>query len=139
MVPDVWLQLQTCVVFLCVPVLPGCKGLVAIWLLLLRTCGIFGHFLRPDDQQDAQTPERESEDFTERTSETGTYTQTGTSEGQKVRGLHAPLSPQRREVAKAVFSLVLIFALCWLPLHMSRLLKRMVYNPHDVKRCELLK
>lgn len=65
--------------------------------------------------------------------------QTGTSEGQKVRGLHAPLSPQRREVAKAVFSLVLIFALCWLPLHMSRLLKRMVYNPHDVKRCELLK
>uniref|UniRef100_A0A671KRI8 Endothelin-1 receptor n=1 Tax=Sinocyclocheilus anshuiensis TaxID=1608454 RepID=A0A671KRI8_9TELE len=29
---------------------------------------------------------------------------------------------QRREVAKAVFCLVLIFALCWFPLHLSRLL-----------------
>ncbi|KAM4536600.1 endothelin receptor type B-like isoform 1-T1 [Odontesthes bonariensis] len=45
---------------------------------------------------------------------------------------------QRREVAKAVFCLVLIFALCWFPLHLSRLLKRTVYKSHDVHRCELL-
>ncbi|KAM6949238.1 endothelin receptor type B-like [Aplochiton taeniatus] len=45
---------------------------------------------------------------------------------------------QRREVAKAVFSLVLIFALCWFPLHLSRLLKNTVYNTHDVDRCDLL-
>ncbi|XP_030629869.1 endothelin receptor type Ab [Chanos chanos] len=45
---------------------------------------------------------------------------------------------QRREVAKAVFSLVLIFTLCWLPLHLSRILKKMVYTQHDVGRCDLL-
>ncbi|KAG8005946.1 Endothelin-1 receptor [Nibea albiflora] len=45
---------------------------------------------------------------------------------------------QRREVAKAVFCLVLIFALCWFPLHLSRILKRTVYKPHDAQRCELL-
>lgn len=45
---------------------------------------------------------------------------------------------QRREVAKAVFCLVLIFALCWFPLHLSRLLKKHVYKPNDVHRCELL-
>ncbi|XP_037615036.1 endothelin receptor type B-like isoform X1 [Sebastes umbrosus] len=45
---------------------------------------------------------------------------------------------QRREVAKAVFCLVLIFALCWFPLHMSRLLKRTAYKSHDAHRCELL-
>ncbi|TKS93249.1 Endothelin-1 receptor [Collichthys lucidus] len=31
-----------------------------------------------------------------------------------------------------------IFALCWFPLHLSRILKRTVYKPHDVQRCELL-
>uniref|UniRef100_A0A3P9N414 Endothelin receptor type Ab n=1 Tax=Poecilia reticulata TaxID=8081 RepID=A0A3P9N414_POERE len=45
---------------------------------------------------------------------------------------------QRREVAKSVFCLVVIFALCWLPLHFSRLLKLMVYDPNDPGRCELL-
>lgn len=45
---------------------------------------------------------------------------------------------QRREVAKAVFSLVLIFALCWFPLHLSRLLKKMIYNQTEKMRCELL-
>ncbi|KAI9524441.1 hypothetical protein NQZ68_018124 [Dissostichus eleginoides] len=45
---------------------------------------------------------------------------------------------QRREVAKAVFCLVLIFALCWFPLHLSRLLKRNAYKSHDAHRCELL-
>uniref|UniRef100_A0A672HBV3 Endothelin receptor type B-like n=1 Tax=Salarias fasciatus TaxID=181472 RepID=A0A672HBV3_SALFA len=45
---------------------------------------------------------------------------------------------QRREVAKAVFCLVLIFALCWFPLHLSRLLKRTVYREHDAGRCQLL-
>ncbi|XP_062852295.1 endothelin receptor type Aa [Trichomycterus rosablanca] len=44
---------------------------------------------------------------------------------------------QRREVAKAVFCLVLIFALCWFPLHLSRILKKMVYDPLDEKRCEM--
>ncbi|XP_062312122.1 endothelin receptor type B-like isoform X1 [Osmerus eperlanus] len=45
---------------------------------------------------------------------------------------------QRREVAKAVFSLVVIFALCWFPLHLSRILKKMLYSSHDAGRCELL-
>ncbi|KAM6971942.1 endothelin receptor type Aa [Aplochiton taeniatus] len=45
---------------------------------------------------------------------------------------------QRREVAKAVFCLVLIFALCWFPLHLSRLLKKLVYYQNDVERCDLL-
>ncbi|XP_062333808.1 endothelin receptor type Aa [Osmerus eperlanus] len=45
---------------------------------------------------------------------------------------------QRREVAKAVFCLVLIFALCWFPLHLSRILKKMVYQQDDKDRCELL-
>ncbi|XP_041640699.1 endothelin receptor type Aa [Cheilinus undulatus] len=44
---------------------------------------------------------------------------------------------QRREVAKAVFCLVLIFALCWFPLHLSRILKKMIYFPEDNTRCEL--
>lgn len=43
---------------------------------------------------------------------------------------------QRREVAKAVFCLVLIFALCWFPLHLSRILKKVVYYPYDESRCE---
>ncbi|KAJ8407682.1 hypothetical protein AAFF_G00275390 [Aldrovandia affinis] len=45
---------------------------------------------------------------------------------------------QRREVAKAVFCLVLIFALCWLPLHLGRILKKLLYDPEKVDRCELL-
>ncbi|XP_059410262.1 endothelin-1 receptor-like [Carassius carassius] len=45
---------------------------------------------------------------------------------------------QRREVAKAVFCLVLIFALCWFPLHLSRLLKKTVYAQNDERRCDLL-
>uniref|UniRef100_A0A4W4GQS0 Endothelin receptor type B n=1 Tax=Electrophorus electricus TaxID=8005 RepID=A0A4W4GQS0_ELEEL len=45
---------------------------------------------------------------------------------------------QRREVAKTVFCLVLVFALCWLPLHLSRILKLKIYNEEDPNRCELL-
>uniref|UniRef100_A0A674PCA1 Endothelin receptor type B-like n=1 Tax=Takifugu rubripes TaxID=31033 RepID=A0A674PCA1_TAKRU len=42
------------------------------------------------------------------------------------------------EVAKTVFCLVLIFALCWLPLHLSRILKKTIYDENDPHRCELL-
>ncbi|KAB1267861.1 Endothelin receptor type B [Camelus dromedarius] len=45
---------------------------------------------------------------------------------------------QRREVAKTVFCLVLVFALCWLPLHLSRILKLTLYDHNDHNRCELL-
>ncbi|XP_061104685.1 endothelin receptor type B-like [Conger conger] len=45
---------------------------------------------------------------------------------------------QRREVAKSVFCLVVIFALCWLPLHLSRILKKTIYDQNDPNRCELL-
>ncbi|KFP05682.1 Endothelin B receptor, partial [Calypte anna] len=45
---------------------------------------------------------------------------------------------RRREVAKTVFCLVLIFALCWLPLHLSRILKQTIYDQTDPNRCELL-
>lgn len=47
--------------------------------------------------------------------------------------------PQRREVAKTVFCLVLVFALCWLPLHLSRILKLTIYDEKDPNRCELLR
>ncbi|XP_073899274.1 endothelin receptor type B isoform X3 [Castor canadensis] len=46
---------------------------------------------------------------------------------------------QRREVAKTVFCLVLVFALCWLPLHLSRILKLTLYDQNDPNRCELLR
>lgn len=59
--------------------------------------------------------------------------------GQRFSHHFQSFSPQRREVAKAVFSLVLVFALCWFPLHMSRLLKKTFYNPYDAERCDLLK
>ncbi|XP_053110162.1 endothelin-1 receptor [Hemicordylus capensis] len=45
---------------------------------------------------------------------------------------------QRREVAKTVFCLVLIFAVCWFPLHLSRILKKMLYNEQNPERCEFL-
>uniref|UniRef100_A0A8C2ZUW2 Endothelin receptor type B n=1 Tax=Cyclopterus lumpus TaxID=8103 RepID=A0A8C2ZUW2_CYCLU len=45
---------------------------------------------------------------------------------------------QRREVAKTVFCLVLVFALCWLPLYLSRILKSTMYDEKDPKRCQLL-
>ncbi|KAM4698962.1 endothelin receptor type B [Discoglossus pictus] len=45
---------------------------------------------------------------------------------------------QRREVAKTVFCLVLVFAICWLPLHLSRLLKFTLYDSYDPNRCDLL-
>ena len=42
-------------------------------------------------------------------------------------------------MAKTVFCLVLIFALCWLPLHLSRILKKTIYDQNDPNRCELLR
>lgn len=53
---------------------------------------------------------------------------------------YAKSSLQRREVAKVVFCLVLIFALCWFPLHLGRLLKKIIYDRDlSEQRCELLK
>ncbi|KAM9319978.1 endothelin receptor type B, partial [Gastrophryne carolinensis] len=45
---------------------------------------------------------------------------------------------QRRDVAKTVFCLVLVFAICWLPLHLSRMIKFIFYESEDMKRCDLL-
>ncbi|KAL0985563.1 hypothetical protein UPYG_G00158640 [Umbra pygmaea] len=45
---------------------------------------------------------------------------------------------QRREVAKTVFCLVLVFVLCWFPLYLSRILKLTIYDEKDPKRCQLL-
>uniref|UniRef100_A0A3Q3G1P1 Endothelin receptor type B n=1 Tax=Labrus bergylta TaxID=56723 RepID=A0A3Q3G1P1_9LABR len=45
---------------------------------------------------------------------------------------------QRREVAKTVFCLVIVFALCWFPLYLSRILKLTVYDEKDPNRCQLL-
>ncbi|XP_018558639.2 endothelin receptor type B [Lates calcarifer] len=45
---------------------------------------------------------------------------------------------QRLEVAKTVFCLVIVFALCWLPLHLSRILKSTIYDETDPNRCQLL-
>lgn len=38
-----------------------------------------------------------------------------------------------------MFCLVLVFALCWLPLHLSRILKLTIYDEKDPNRCELLR
>ncbi|KAJ3595717.1 hypothetical protein NHX12_005020 [Muraenolepis orangiensis] len=60
---------------------------------------------------------------------------------RKKSGVQVALSDhlkQRREVAKTVFCLVLVFALCWLPLHLSRILKLTIYDEKDPNRCELL-
>uniref|UniRef100_A0A3Q3XIZ3 Endothelin receptor type B n=1 Tax=Mola mola TaxID=94237 RepID=A0A3Q3XIZ3_MOLML len=45
---------------------------------------------------------------------------------------------QRREVAKAVFCLVIGFAFCWFPLYLSRILKLTIYDEKDPRRCQLL-
>ncbi|KAM9851234.1 endothelin receptor type B [Aulostomus maculatus] len=45
---------------------------------------------------------------------------------------------QRREVAKTVFCLVIVFAICWLPLYLSRILKSTIYDEKDLNRCQLL-
>ncbi|CAL8369502.1 unnamed protein product [Arctogadus glacialis] len=45
---------------------------------------------------------------------------------------------QRREVTKTVFSLVLVFAVCWFPLYLSRILKQTIYDQKDPNRCQLL-
>ncbi|XP_028447399.1 endothelin receptor type B [Perca flavescens] len=45
---------------------------------------------------------------------------------------------QRREVAKTVFCLVIVFALCWLPLYLIRILKLTIYDETDPNRCQLL-
>ncbi|XP_039527372.1 endothelin receptor type B [Pimephales promelas] len=45
---------------------------------------------------------------------------------------------QRREAARTVFCLVLVFAVCWFPLHLSRILKMTIYDEHDPDRCSLL-
>uniref|UniRef100_A0A673H7Z9 Endothelin receptor type B n=1 Tax=Sinocyclocheilus rhinocerous TaxID=307959 RepID=A0A673H7Z9_9TELE len=45
---------------------------------------------------------------------------------------------KRHEVAWTVFCLVLVFAICWFPLHLSRILKLTIYDEHDPNRCKLL-
>uniref|UniRef100_A0A673C8E9 Endothelin receptor type B n=1 Tax=Sphaeramia orbicularis TaxID=375764 RepID=A0A673C8E9_9TELE len=45
---------------------------------------------------------------------------------------------QRREIAKTVFCLVIVFALCWFPLYLSRILKKTIYDEKDPNRCQLL-
>uniref|UniRef100_A0A8C5P6X2 Endothelin receptor type B n=1 Tax=Leptobrachium leishanense TaxID=445787 RepID=A0A8C5P6X2_9ANUR len=60
---------------------------------------------------------------------------------RKKGGMTAALNEhlkQRREVAKTVFCLVLVFAVCWLPLHLSRIIKLTFYDEYDPNRCELL-
>lgn len=54
--------------FVHVSVLPGCKGLVAVRVLFLRSSGLFCRLLWHDDLQDAAARERESEDGAERAS-----------------------------------------------------------------------
>ncbi|XP_056320925.1 endothelin receptor type B [Danio aesculapii] len=45
---------------------------------------------------------------------------------------------QRREVARTVCCLVLVFAVCWFPLHLSRILRMILYDERDPDRCRLL-
>ncbi|XP_068602565.1 LOW QUALITY PROTEIN: endothelin receptor type B [Brachionichthys hirsutus] len=45
---------------------------------------------------------------------------------------------QRREVENTTFCLVAVFALCWFPLYLSRILKLTTYDEKDPNRCQLL-
>ncbi|XP_060683188.1 endothelin receptor type Aa [Hemiscyllium ocellatum] len=45
---------------------------------------------------------------------------------------------RRREVAKTVLFLVVLFALCWFPLHLSKLLKKTHYNENRSNKCDFL-
>ncbi|XP_056416446.1 endothelin receptor type B [Hyla sarda] len=45
---------------------------------------------------------------------------------------------QRRDVAKTVFCLVLVFAICWLPLHLSKMIKFIFDYRGYTMNCELL-
>ncbi|XP_077393094.1 endothelin receptor type B-like isoform X2 [Festucalex cinctus] len=45
---------------------------------------------------------------------------------------------QRRGVSRIAFYLALLFAVCWCPLHLSRILMATVYDPNDPNRCRLL-
>ncbi|KAG8452228.1 hypothetical protein GDO86_004141 [Hymenochirus boettgeri] len=54
------------------------------------------------------------------------------------RGIAQTDPLQRQEFAKTAFCLVFVFALCWLPLHLSRILKFTFYDEMDTKRCEFL-
>ncbi|OCT92643.1 endothelin receptor type B [Xenopus laevis] len=45
---------------------------------------------------------------------------------------------QRQEDAKTVFYFALVFSVCWLPLHLSRILKFTFYDEKDAKRCDFL-
>lgn len=51
--------------FVCV-VLQGCEGLVAVWLLLLRSTHLHRHLLHADDHRDAQPQERQPADCSQR-------------------------------------------------------------------------
>lgn len=142
-----WLQRHMCLPL----VLQRSKGLVAVWLLLLCTTDLHRYLLHPDDLRDAQPQERQPSDCTQWAPQTGKVITWVTQMETAIHcftilhlifnggTLHVIFSPKRREVAKAVFCLVLIFALCWFPLHLSRILKKMVYYQNDEMRCELLK
>ncbi|XP_069614171.1 endothelin receptor type B [Ranitomeya imitator] len=45
---------------------------------------------------------------------------------------------QRRDVAKTVFCLVLVFAICWLPLHLSKMIRFIFDYRGYTKTCDLL-
>ncbi|XP_075706376.1 endothelin receptor type B [Rhinoderma darwinii] len=45
---------------------------------------------------------------------------------------------QRRDVAKTVFCLVLVFAICWLPLHLSKMIRYIFDYRGYTMQCELL-
>lgn len=133
-------------------VLSGCERLVAVWLLFLLSAGLHGNLLHAHVLRDAQSQEMHA-DCPQRPHETGTLTNDFAQSELFNRNLRLQfgatraltghlflfLCMQRREVAKTVFCLVLIFALCWLPLHLSRILKKTIYDQNDPNRCELLR
>ncbi|XP_061734884.1 endothelin receptor type B-like [Nerophis ophidion] len=47
-------------------------------------------------------------------------------------------SKQRQAAANTTLCLVVLFAVCWLPLHLSRILKSTIYDQKDPDRCQLL-
>lgn len=127
---------------LCFSALHRSQGLVVFWFLLLHPSGLLSHFLQPHDLRDDPTRERKSEDLADRAPQAGDHQhwKKGCLSLTHKQASYAKSSLQRREVAKVVFCLVLIFALCWFPLHLGRLLKKIIYDRDlSEQRCELLK
>lgn len=119
---------------------------MALWLLLLHAAGLDRHFLHADDHENAE------EQWDLQSHQAGWHLQKPrttlfpillvfVSHLTVIQTLKSAILFlfQRREVARTVFCLVFVFAVCWFPLYLSRILKLTLYDERDPRRCQLLR